>query len=85
MKDFMKKALTRTVTVKGSRGRSQQVEVPPNQKLLYGIYFAIASLVCLTILEATYIVILRSFSSEIFAAITLIVGTIVGAFFGQKA
>jgi len=81
----MKKALTRTVTVKGSRGRSQQVEVPPNQKLLYGIYFAIASLVCLTILEATYIVILRSFSSEIFAAITLIVGTIVGAFFGQKA
>jgi len=85
LKDFMKKALTRTVTVKGSRGRSQQVEVPPNQKLLYGIYFAIASLVCLTILEATYIVILRSFSSEIFAAITLIVGTIVGAFFGQKA
>ena len=81
----MKKALTRTVTVKGSRGRVQQVEVPPNQKLLYGIYFAIASLVCLTILEATYILVLRSFSSEIFAAITLVVGTIVGAFFGQKA
>ena len=85
MKDFMKKALTRTVTVTGSRGRVQQVEVPPNQKLLYGIYFAIASLVCLTILEATYIVVLRSFNSEIFAAITLVVGTLLGAFFGQKA
>ena len=85
MSRFLKRALTRTVTVKGSRGRVREVEVPPNQKLLYGIYFAIASLVCLTALEVTYIVILRSFSSEIFAAISLVVGTIVGAFFGQKA
>ena len=81
----MKKALTKTVTVKGPRGRTQQVEVLPNQKLLYGVYFAVAALMCLTILEATYILVVRSFSSEIFASITLVVGTLLGAFFGQKA
>ena len=81
----MKKALTKTVTVKGHRGRTQQIEVPPNQKLVYGVYFAGAALICLTILEATYILVLRSFSSEIFAAISMVVGTILGAFFGQKA
>ena len=85
MRDFVKKALTKTVTVKGSRGRSQQVEIPPNQRVIYGVCFAVATLMCLTILEATYIVVLRSFSSEIFAAITLVVGTLLGAFFGQKA
>ena len=84
MRDFVKKALTRTVTVKGSRGRSRQVEVPPNQRLIYGVCFAVAALMCLTVLEATYILVLRSFSSEIFAAITLVVGTLLGAFFGQK-
>jgi len=48
------------------------------------MYFAIAALICLTILEATYILALSSFSSEIFAAITLVIGTILGAFFEQK-
>lgn len=85
MKDFVNKALTKTITVKGPRGRIQQVEIPPNQKLVYGMYFAVAALICLTVLEATYIVVVRSFSSEIFAAITLVIGTLLGAFFGQKA
>lgn len=80
----MKKALTRTVTVKGPRRRIQQVEVPPNQKLVYGVYFAVAAVICLTILEATYILVLRSFSTEIFSGITLVVGTILGVFFGSK-
>jgi len=84
MRDIIKKALTRTVAVKGSRGRTQYVEIPPNQKLVYGIYFAIISLIALTMLEITYIAVLRSFSNEIFASITLVIGTILGAFFGQK-
>jgi len=84
MRDYIKKALTRTVTVKGSRGKIQHVEIPPNQKLVYGIHFAIVSLIALTMLEITYLVVLHSFSNEIFAAITLVIGTILGAFFGQK-
>jgi len=76
MRNLIKKALTR---------RRGKVEIPPSQSLLLGIYFAIASLICLTALETTYIIVVRSFSSEIFAAITLVIGTILGAFFGQKA
>jgi hypothetical protein len=82
MRDFIKKALTRRIPVKGRR---KQIELEPSSKLVYGMYFAIASLISLTILEAVHIVILHTFSSEIFAAITLVIGTILGAFFGQKA
>ena len=81
MRDFIKKALTRRIPVKGRR---KQIELEPSSKLVYGMYFAIASLISLTILEAMYIIVLRSFSSEIFAAISLVIGTIFGAFFGQK-
>ena len=85
MKDFVKRGLTRRISVKGPRGkRSQELEVEPSLKLVYAIWFAIAALVCLTIIEATYILVLRSFSTEIFAAITLVIGTILGAFFGQR-
>jgi len=85
MNNFIRKALTRTIFVRASRGKTRQVEVSPSEKLVYGMYFAITALVCLTALEATYILILDNFSSEIFAAITLVIGTILGAFFGQKA
>jgi hypothetical protein len=82
MRDFIKRALTRRIPAKG---RHKQIELEPSSKLVYGMYFAIASLISLTILEAVHIVVLHTFSSEIFAAITLVIGTILGAFFGQKA
>ena len=85
MTNLLKRALTRKVTVKGPRGKTHYIEVLPSQKLVLGIYFAIASLVSLTILEVTCIVVLRTFSSEVFAAVSLVIGTILGAFFGQKA
>jgi hypothetical protein len=75
----------RTIRVKSSRGRERDVEVPPSQKLVLGIYFALASLISLTALEITYIIVLRTFSSEVFAAVSLVIGTILGAVFGQKA
>ena len=81
MRDFIKRALTRRIPVKGRR---KQIELEPSTKLVYGMYFALIALVCLTILEATYIIALQSFSNEIFAAISLVIGTILGAFFGQK-
>lgn len=80
----LRKALTKWVQVRKGR-RNVKVEVQPSDRLIYGVYFAIGALVCLTILEAIHIVVLRSFSSEIFAGIALVVGTILGAFFGQRA
>ncbi|NIS81386.1 MAG: hypothetical protein GTO14_14545 [Anaerolineales bacterium] len=84
MRNFIKQALTRTISVRVGRGKTRQVELAPNEKLVYGMYFAIAALIALTTLEATYILVLRSFSTEIFAAISLVIGTILGAFFGHK-
>jgi hypothetical protein len=85
MRNIIKQALARRVCVEGSRGRTRIIEVQPSQKLLYGIYFAFAALIALTALEITHIIILQTFNSEIFAAVSLVIGTILGAFFGQKA
>lgn len=85
MRDPIKKALTQTISLKGTRGRTQQIEITPSQKFVFGIYFAIASLIALTFLEAIHILVVKTFSTEIFAAISLVVGTILGAVFGQKA
>lgn len=85
MRDLVKKALTRTIAVKGSRGSTQQIEVAPSQRLVLGIQFAIVALLCLTGLEIAYMLVIKVFSSEIFAAISLVIGTILGAFFGSKA
>jgi hypothetical protein len=63
----------------------QQVEIQPSQRLVLGIQFAIVALLCLTGLEIVYMVVVKAFSSEIFAAISLVIGTILGAVFGQKA
>lgn len=84
MRNPIKQALVRRVQVKGRGGKVKYVEEPPSQKLLYGMYFALAALFTLTLLEALHLIILRTFSSEIFSAISLVVGTILGAFFGTK-
>jgi len=79
LRNFIKKALTRKIKL-----TRRTVEVEPSLRLVYGMYFAIATVICLTILEATYILVLRSFSSEIFSAITGLIGTIVGVLLTSK-
>lgn len=82
----LRKALTKQVWVQlGSRKKPEQIELEPSNRLVYGIYFAFIALTCLTILEATHMLVLRNFSNEIFAAITGLVGTVLGIFLGQKA
>jgi hypothetical protein len=79
MRNFIKQALTRKIAIRGPRHRQDTiVEISPSEKLLLGIYFAIAALAALTILEIVHILHIGSFSSEIFSAITGLVGTIVG-------
>lgn len=79
MRNFIKKALTRKIKL-----TRRTIEVEPSLRLVYGMYFAVATLICLTILEATYILVLRSFSSEIFSAITGLIGTIIGVLLTSK-
>jgi len=84
MRNIIKQALVRRVQVKGRGGKVRYVEEPPSQKLLYGVYFAFAALFTLTLLEIVHMLVVRTFSNEIFSAITLVIGTILGTFFTQK-
>ena len=84
MRDWIKKALTKTVQRKGSRGKTEIIVVQPNEKLVLGVKFAIGMTVCLSALEVAHMAFLGSWNSEIFAAITGLSGTVMGIFVGQK-
>jgi len=84
MPNIIKQALVRRVKVK-AHGKVRYVEEPPSQKVLYGVYFAISALITLAALEIAHLIVLRTFSNEIFAAISLVIGTLLGTFFGYKA
>jgi hypothetical protein len=85
MTDWIKKALTKTVQRKGSRGKTEIIVMQPNEKLVLGVKFAIGMTVCLSALEIAHMAFLGSWSSEVFAAITGLSGTVMGIFVGQKA
>ncbi len=80
MADLIKRALTRR---RIQRGR--MVVEEPNEKLVTGVKFAIEMTICLTVLEIAHLVFLKSWNSEVFAAITGLSGTVMGIFVGKKA
>ena len=84
MTDWKKKALTKTIQRKGSRGKTEVIVVQPNEKLVLGVKFAIGMTVCLSALEVTHMAFLGSWNSEVFAAITGLIGTISGILISQK-
>ena len=79
MADPIKRALTRR---RVQRGR--MVSEEPNEKLVLGVKFAIGMTVCLSALEVAHMAFLGSWSSEVFAAISGLSGTVFGVFVGQK-
>jgi hypothetical protein len=77
---------TKTVWLQtGKRKKLRRIEVPPSEKLVLAVCFAIAALIGLVILEVAHMAYLGSWNSEIFAAITGLIGTISGIFISQKA
>ena len=85
---WIRKILTKEVSEFEGSGRgkkSRRVQVLPNEKLVLGVAFAIVALICLVVLEVAYLFVMRAWSSEVFAVISGLVGTIVGVFFGVKA
>jgi hypothetical protein len=73
------------VARKGPRGKQEIIVVQPNEKLVLGVKFAIGMTVCLSALEIAHMAFLGKWNSEIFAAITGLIGTVTGIFVGQKA
>ena len=82
--DPVKKALTRKISVKRGRGQ-QTVEVPPSERLVLGVKFAIVMTLILSALEVAHMAFLGSWSSEIFAAISGLIGTVSGVLISQHA
>ena len=80
MADPIKRALTRR---RMQRGRLVSVE--PDEKLVWGVKFAIGMTACLSLLEIAHLAFLGSWNSEIFAVISGLSGTITGIFVGQKS
>jgi hypothetical protein len=87
LRETIRRALTKQIPNVQSYGKKIRIneEVPPSELLVLAIYFSMVALVLLTVIEALHIAFLHSFNSEVFAGITLIIGTILGAFFGAKA
>lgn len=78
MTDWVKKALTRT------KQQTQVTLTEPDYRLVYGVKFAIATTISLTALQVAHLIVLKTWNSEIFSAITGLAGTITGIFITQK-
>lgn len=79
MGDPIKHALTYR---RGQRGRVEDEE--PDPTLVYLVKFAIAMTTCLSALEIASMAFLGCWNSEVFSAITGLIGIIIGVFVGRK-
>ena len=51
---------------------------------MYVVKFAIAMLACLSAVEIAHLALMGTWNSEVFSAITGLVGTVMGIFVGQR-
>ena len=86
LKGKIRKAFTKTVLVQhGRRKKLIRVEEPPSERLVLFLQISIVAVICLSLIEALHIIVLRSFNWEVFAAITGLIGTITGVFASKRA
>jgi uncharacterized membrane protein YjjP (DUF1212 family) len=81
--DWVRKVLTRKSEHKGPR--KIYVETEPNPKLVLLFKFSICMVGALSALEIAHLAFLGSWSSEVFAAITGLIGTVTGVLIGRHA
>ncbi|MGA3192481.1 MAG: hypothetical protein ABSD73_08220 [Candidatus Bathyarchaeia archaeon] len=83
MTDWIRRALTRKRVKKGPRGAVLVEE--PNEKLVYTVRFVLGMTGCLSAIEVASMAFLHAWNSEVFAAITGLIGTVAGVLIGQSA
>ena len=64
--------------------RGKLIDEQPDEKLVLGVKLAITMTVCLSALEVAHMAILPTGNSEVFAAITGLIGTVSGVLIGRK-
>jgi len=86
MRRWLRKALTskRVELDPADSRRVRVMEEPPPERFLLIVELMIIFFIGLIVLEVVHILILGSWNDTVFGGVMLIVGTIVGAFFGRK-
>jgi hypothetical protein len=79
MADWIRRVLTRR------RPRASRAVEEPDERLVYVVKFALGMTGFLTAIEIAHLALLRTWNSEVFAAITGLIGTVSGILIGQKA
>jgi hypothetical protein len=85
MVDWVRRALTRQFEYRSVKGKRENVQVPPNETLVYGVKFAIGTTVCLSGIEIASMAFLHTWNSEVFSAISGLIGLVVGIFISHRA
>jgi len=83
--DWVRRALTRKVKRKGTRGNQHVIVAEPDEKLVYVVKFALGMTACLSGLEVAHMAFLHSWNAEIFVAISSLITFVSGIIIGQKA
>jgi len=81
---WVENMLCRRVLRKGPHGVQRVVVVPPNEKLVLLVKYTVTVAACLSGLEVVHVVVLHSWNSEVFAAITGLVGTVSGVIVSHR-
>jgi hypothetical protein len=82
----LRKLLTRRIIIQDPRGKkTREVVLEPNEKLVYGVRFAIAAIGFLSAIEVASMAFLHTWNSEVFASITGLVGLVTGILIGSKS
>ena len=86
LKDWIRRVFTKTGWVhRGKFKKLVRVDEAPSERLVLFLQLSIVTLICLTLIEALHILVLRSFNWEVFSVITSLIGTITGVFVSQRA
>ncbi|HDI07976.1 MAG TPA: hypothetical protein ENF76_06405 [Candidatus Bathyarchaeota archaeon] len=85
LKRLVRDALTVKAPIRVSKNKKIVfVTLLPKERVVYGVLFAVIALNCLFVLEVVHVVFLKRWNSEVFAAITSLIGAILGVFVGHR-
>jgi hypothetical protein len=82
---LFERALRRKVHRRGPRGKEEVVYVEADERVVLLVKFTIIMSLCLAGLEVASLAFLHAWSSECFAALTGLVGTVSGVLIGHLA
>lgn len=82
---WVRRLLTKRIIRETSAGRRLRVEeIPPSERLVMLFQFSLVAMIAMTVLEIAHLALLGVWNSEIFAAITGLVGTVMGIIIGAR-